>query len=42
MSCALVFEWHKWLLEGWEEVEDDEHARRPLTSKTEESVEKNQ
>jgi hypothetical protein len=42
MSRALVFESHKWFVEGREEVEDDERAGRPSTSKTEENVEKNQ
>jgi hypothetical protein len=40
MSCTQVFEWHKRFMEGWEEVEDDEHLGRPSTSKTEEKVEK--
>jgi hypothetical protein len=40
MSCTQVFEWHKWLMEGQEEVDDDERLGRPSTSKTEEIVEK--
>jgi hypothetical protein len=40
MSCSQVFEWHKRLLEGREEVEDDERPGRPSTSKTKENVEK--
>jgi hypothetical protein len=36
----LVFEWHKWLMEGQEEAEGDECPGRPSTSKTKENVEK--
>jgi hypothetical protein len=35
-----VFEWHKWFMEGREEVEDDERLGHPSTSKTEEYVDK--
>jgi hypothetical protein len=40
MSCKRVSEWHKRFMEGWEEVEDDEHLGCPSTSKTKENVEK--
>jgi hypothetical protein len=39
-SYTRVFEWHKWFMEGWEEVEDDECLGRPSTAKTEENIEK--
>jgi hypothetical protein len=42
MSCTQVSEWHKWIMEGRQEVEDDERPGRPSKSKTEENVEKNQ
>jgi hypothetical protein len=31
MSRMHVFEWHKWFMEGREEVEDDERPGRPST-----------
>jgi hypothetical protein len=34
MSCTGAFEWHRWFMEGQEEVEDDEHPEPPSTSKT--------
>jgi hypothetical protein len=42
MSRTRVYEWHKWLMEDREAVEDEERPGRPSTSKTEEIVEKNQ
>jgi hypothetical protein len=35
-----VFEWHKWFMDGREEMEDNKHLGPPSTSKTEENVEK--
>jgi len=35
LSRAQVFRWHKSFLEGREQVEDEPHAERPSTSKTE-------
>ena len=34
MSRTRVFEWHKRFREGWTDVEDDEHSRRPAISET--------
>ena len=39
MSRARVFEWHRRLKEGREDVEDDPRSGRPSTSTTEENVE---
>jgi len=35
-----VFRWHKSFLEGRERVEDEDRLGRPLTSKTEENIER--
>lgn len=40
MSEARVYEWHKRFREGREDVHDDKKTGRPLTSTTEENVEK--
>jgi hypothetical protein len=41
MLChTQVFEWHKWFIEGLEEMEDNECQGHFLTSKTEEIVQK--
>ena len=40
MSRCRVFKWHKRFKEGREGVEDDPRSGRPLTSKTEENVER--
>jgi hypothetical protein len=40
MSRTRVLEWHKRLMAGWEEVENDESLGPLSTSKTEENVEK--
>jgi hypothetical protein len=40
MSHMQVFEWHKWFMEGRQEVKGDERLGPPSTSKTEENVEK--
>jgi hypothetical protein len=40
MSHMRVFEWHKWFMEGLEEVEDNKRPGHPSTSKMEENVEK--
>jgi len=40
LSRAQVFRWHKSFLEGREQVEDESHAGRPSTSKTDDSVER--
>jgi hypothetical protein len=38
MSCTQVFEFQKWFMEGWEEVEEDEYPGCPSTSKTPKKV----
>jgi len=40
LSRAQVFRWHKFFLEGREQVEDEPRAARPSTSKTDENVER--
>ena len=40
LSRAQVFRWHKPFLEGREQVEDEPHAGRPSTSKTDDNVER--
>lgn len=40
MSRTCVFEWHRRFSEGREEVEDDERPGRPVTSRTEEKIQK--
>ena len=40
LSRAQVFRWHKSFLEGREQVEDEPHAGRPSTSKTDDNVER--
>ena len=40
MSRTRLFEWHRRLKEGREEVEDDHRSRRPSTSSTDENVER--
>jgi len=39
LSRAQVFRWHKYFLEGREQVEDEPCAGRPSTSKTDDNVE---
>jgi len=39
LSRAQMFRWHKFFLEGREQVEDEPHAGRPSTSKTDNNVE---
>ena len=39
-SRAQVFRWHKSILEGREQVEDEPRAGRPSTSKTDDNVER--
>ena len=39
MSCTQVYEWFKCFKDGHESVESDEHSGRPLTSKSDCSVE---
>ena len=34
MSCARVFEQYKTFIEGWQNVEDNEHHGQPSTSRT--------
>ena len=38
LSGAQVFRWHKFFLEGREQVEDEPRAGRPSTSKTDDTV----
>ena len=40
LSRAQVFRWHKYFLEGREQVEDEPGAGRPSTSKTDDNVER--
>ena len=40
LSRVQVFRWHKFFLEGREQVEDEPRAGRPSTSKTDDSVER--
>ena len=40
LSRTRVFEWHRRFSEGREEVEDDERPGRPVTSRTEEKIQK--
>ena len=40
LSRAQVFRWHKSFLEGQEQVEDELHAGRPSTSKTNNNAER--
>jgi predicted transcriptional regulator len=40
LSRARVFEWHRRLLGGREDVEDDERLGRPVTMKTDENVDR--
>jgi len=40
LSRAQVFRWHKYILEGREQVEDEPRAGRLSTSKTDDNVEK--
>lgn len=40
MSRTQVFEWHKRFVEGREVVEDDERSGRPVTSRTDENIQK--
>jgi len=40
LSRAQVFRWHKSFLECREQVEDEPHAERPSTSKTDDNVER--
>jgi len=40
LSRTQVFRWHKSFLDGREQVEDEPHAGRPSTSKTEDNVER--
>ena len=40
LSRAQVFRWHKFFLEGREQVEDEPHVGRPPTSKTDDNVER--
>ena len=40
LSRAQVFRCHKSFLEGQEQVEDEPHAGRPSTSKTDDNVER--
>src|SRR5215469_18622825 len=40
LSRAQVFRWHKSFLEGREQVEDKTRAGRPLTSETDDNVER--
>jgi len=40
LSRAQVFRWHKSFLEGRKQVEDEPHAGRPSTSKTDDNVER--
>jgi len=38
LSSSQVFRWHKAFKDGRESVEDEQHARRPSTSRTENNV----
>ena len=38
LSSAQVFRWHKAFKDGTESVEDEQHAGRPSTSRTENNV----
>ena len=40
MSRTRVFEWHKWFLEGREDVEDDLKSGRPSTAKMDANIER--
>ena len=40
LSKAQVVRWHKSFLEGWEQVQDEPHAGRPSTSKTDDNMKK--
>ena len=40
VSRTQVFEWHKRFVEGREVVEDDERSGRPVTSRTDEKIQK--
>jgi len=40
LSTAQVFGWHKYFLEGREQVEDEPRAGRTSTAKTEDNVER--
>jgi len=39
MSRTRAFEWHKWLSERREKIDDDEHSGRPNKSNTDENIE---
>jgi len=38
LSSSQVFRWHKAFKDGRESIEDEQHARRPSTSRTENNV----
>jgi hypothetical protein len=40
LSRARIFEWHRRVLGGREDVEDEERPGRPVTMKTDENVDK--